>query len=209
LRLLGGIRLASGSITGPNAYKLLKYEAGVHRVQRTPKTEKAGRIHTSTSTVAILPTPSEIQVKINPADLRIETKRASGAGGQHVNKTESAVRITHIPSGISIDSQTDRSQIRNRAAGMTILRAKLYELQLESQMKEIRSTRKLQVGTRDRSDKIRTYNFAQDRVTDHRIGLTVHNIQGVLQGQVNLANLLENLEEYDRNERLNAILSGK
>jgi peptide chain release factor 1 len=161
----------------------LSLESGVHRVQRVPKTEKAGRIHTSTSTVSLLPTIDDLDIKLEERDLRIETKKASGAGGQHVNTTESAVRITHIPTGITVDCQTERSQIRNRAAGLKLLMNKVYKLEYEKSIKLSKDLKKLQIGFGERSDKIRTYNYPQDRVTDHRYGFTVHNVQEILQGR--------------------------
>ncbi|GIY47218.1 peptide chain release factor 1-like, mitochondrial [Caerostris extrusa] len=171
---IGGIRSAHIAINGQNAFKVFKYESGVHRVQRVPKTEKAGRIHTSTMTVAVLPQPSEIEVVIHPNDIELEFKRSSGAGGQHVNTTDSCVRIYHKPSGIVTECQMERNQHRNRELAMKSLRAKLYERQLEAIIKETTSSRKLQVGTAGRSEKVRTYNFPQDRITDHRAHLTVH-----------------------------------
>ena len=198
----GGLRNATASISGDAVYSNLKYEGGVHRVQRIPKTEKSGRVHTSTSTVAILPSPSEIQVQINPADLKIETKRSAGAGGQHVNTTESAVRITHLPTRISIDSQCYRSQIQNRSAALQILRAKLYERYTEEQSQKLEKSRKLQVGLGSRSEKIRTYNFNQDRLTDHRIGLTVFNLDSILSGGSDFDSVIQKLLEFDKFERV-------
>jgi len=198
----GGTRHASASISGRQVYRHLKYEGGVHRVQRVPQTQKSGRIHTSTCAVAVLPLPSEIQVVINPQDLKIETKKASGAGGQHVNTTESAVRITHLPTGISVDSQSERSQIQNRATALRTIRARLYEKQLEEQSKKHNSARKLQVGFSSRSEKIRTYNVPSNRVTDHRISYSVHNLRGIMDGSAPLSELIQKLLDFDRHERL-------
>ncbi len=181
---LGGFKEVVARIDGKGAYSRLKYESGVHRVQRVPVTESSGRIHTSTVTVAILPEVDEVEVEIRPEDLKIETMRASGHGGQHVNKTESAVRITHIPTGIVVSCQNERSQHQNKATALKILRAKLYELAMREQMEKIQSERRSQVGTGERCEKIRTYNFPQNRVTDHRIGMTVYNLQEVLDGDL-------------------------
>lgn len=181
---LGGIKEAILSISGKNVYSNLKFESGVHRVQRVPATEASGRIHTSTVTMAVLVEPDEVEVQVNPADLRIDTYRSSGAGGQHVNKTDSAVRITHLPTGIVVACQDERSQHQNRDKAMRILRAKLLERQQRDQEMEIAKSRKMQVGTGERSEKIRTYNFPQSRVTDHRIGLTVHGIERILEGEI-------------------------
>ncbi len=179
---LGGLREGIATINGHNVFARLKYESGVHRVQRVPTTESQGRIHTSTVTVAVLPEAEEVDVTVSEADLRIDVYRASGAGGQHVNKTESAVRITHMPSGIVVAMQEERSQHKNRAKAMKILRARLYERQ-RAQLHETRSAdRKSQVGTGDRSERIRTYNFPQGRVSDHRINLTLHKIDRVMMG---------------------------
>ncbi|XP_071997073.1 peptide chain release factor 1-like, mitochondrial isoform X3 [Engystomops pustulosus] len=199
---LGGVRHATASVGGFNAYKQLKYEGGVHRVQRVPKTEKQGRIHTSTMTVAILPQPREIHLVINSKDLRIETKRASGAGGQHVNTTDSAVRIVHIPTGIVTECQQERSQIKNKETAMKVLRAKLYNMKLEEQVNKRQNARKIQVGTKGRSEKIRTYNFPQDRVTDHRIGMSVHNIDGFLFGNELLDEMIRALSEFSDYESI-------
>uniref|UniRef100_A0A8C5QE61 Mitochondrial translation release factor 1 like n=1 Tax=Leptobrachium leishanense TaxID=445787 RepID=A0A8C5QE61_9ANUR len=190
---LGGLRHATASIGGLQAYKLLAFEGGVHRVQRVPKTEKQGRLHTSTMTIAILPQPSEINLIINSKDLRIETKRASGAGGQHVNTTDSAVRIVHIPTGVVAECQQERSQLKNREKAMQILRAQLYSMKMEEETNKRYNARKIQIGTRARSEKIRTFNFPQDRVTDHRIGKTLHNIEGFMFGNELLDELILSL----------------
>ncbi len=181
---LGGVKEVVLRIEGKGAYSRLKYESGVHRVQRVPVTEAGGRIHTSTATVAVLPEVDEVEVEIRPEDLKIETMRASGHGGQHVNRTESAVRITHIPTGIVVSCQNERSQHQNKATALRILRAKLYELYQREQQEKIQKQRRSQVGTGERSEKIRTYNFPQNRVTDHRIGLTVYNLPEVLDGDL-------------------------
>ncbi|TRY97625.1 hypothetical protein DNTS_004753 [Danionella cerebrum] len=204
---IGGIRHASASITGPLSYKKLRFEAGVHRVQRIPKTESKGRIHTSTMTVAILPQPTEIALTINPKDLKIETKRASGAGGQHVNTTDSAVRITHLPTGTVAESQNDRSQIKNKEIAMKLLRAKLYSAQLEEETNKRYQTRKLQIGTKGRSEKIRTYNFLQDRITDHRISKTMHNMEEFLQGEELLDEMVVLLQVFSEQESLMDIVN--
>ena len=180
---LGGIKGASAEIAGRGVFARLKYESGVHRVQRVPATETQGRIHTSTVTVAVLPEAEEVDVQINDADLRIDTYRASGAGGQHVNKTDSAVRITHLPTGIVVAMQEETSQHKNRAKAMKVLRARLYDAQRHAADSARAADRKSQVGTGDRSERIRTYNFPQGRVTDHRIGLTLHKIDRVMLGE--------------------------
>jgi peptide chain release factor 1 len=181
---LGGVKGAVAEIGGRGVFARLKYESGVHRVQRVPATETQGRIHTSTVTVAVLPEAEEVDVQINESDLRIDTYRASGAGGQHVNKTDSAVRITHIPTGTVVAMQEERSQHKNRAKAMKVLRARIYEAQ-RSRLAGVRAAdRKSQVGTGDRSERIRTYNFPQGRVTDHRIGLTLHKIDRVMMGEM-------------------------
>ncbi|MFH5926614.1 peptide chain release factor 1 [Roseomonas xinghualingensis] len=180
----GGIKGASASITGRGVFAKLKFESGVHRVQRVPATETQGRIHTSTVTVAVLPEAEEVDVQINDSDLRIDTYRASGAGGQHVNKTDSAVRITHIPTGTVVAMQEEKSQHKNRAKAMKVLRARIYEAQRQALAGARAADRKGQVGTGDRSERIRTYNFPQGRVTDHRIGLTLHKVDRVMMGEM-------------------------
>ncbi len=181
---IGGVKEVIVSIEGEGAYSRLKYESGVHRVQRVPATEASGRIHTSTATVAVLPEAEEVDVEIRPEDLVFDTFRASGAGGQHVNKTESAVRITHIPTGIVVACQDERSQHKNRARALKILRAKLFELAREEQESSLSAERRAQVGSGERSEKIRTYNYQQARVTDHRIGLSLYKLEAVLDGDL-------------------------
>lgn len=199
---LGGIKEAVAEITGRNVFARFKYESGVHRVQRVPATESQGRIHTSTVTVAVLPEAEEVDVDINEGDLRIDVYRASGAGGQHVNKTESAVRITHIPSGVVVAMQEERSQHKNRAKAMKVLRSRLYEVQRSREAATRAADRKGQVGTGDRSERIRTYNFPQGRVSDHRIGLTLHSIERVMQGE--LDEIIDRLTAEDQAARLAA-----
>jgi len=181
---LGGIKSVIFRISGPGAFETFKYESGVHRVQRIPKTEKSGRIHTSTATVAVLEEVKEVDIKINPADLKIETFRASGPGGQYVQKTESAVRITHLLTGLSVSCQDERSQFSNKEKALTILRSRIYQMEKERREREMGDERKAQIGQAERSEKIRTYNFPQDRVTDHRIGKSWHKIEDILDGEL-------------------------
>ena len=180
----GGIKDANVTITGQGVFSLLKYESGVHRVQRVPATEAQGRIHTSTATVAVMPEAEDVDIQINPADIQMDVMRSTGAGGQSVNTTDSAVRLTHRPTGVIVKCQQEKSQLKNRAMAMRMLRARLYEMELERLQKERDDNRRGQVGTGDRSEKIRTYNFPQDRLTDHRIGLTRHNLAAVMDGDV-------------------------
>ncbi|HTJ89489.1 MAG TPA: peptide chain release factor 1 [Acidocella sp.] len=199
---LGGLKEGIAEITGKSVFAKLKFESGVHRVQRVPATETQGRIHTSTVTVAMLPEAEEVDVEVNESDLRIDVYRASGAGGQHVNKTESAVRITHIPTGIVVAMQEERSQHKNRAKAMKILRSRMYEMQRSSLNATRAADRKSQVGTGDRSERIRTYNFPQGRVTDHRINLTLHKIDRVMLGEMD--EIIEALIAEDQAARLAA-----
>ncbi|MEE9214026.1 MAG: peptide chain release factor 1 [Thermodesulfobacteriota bacterium] len=197
---IGGIKEIVAAIEGKNVYSCLRHESGVHRVQRVPTTEAGGRIHTSTATVAVLPEPDDIDVKIDEKDLKIDTYRASGPGGQHVNKTDSAIRITHIPTGIVVQCQDERSQHKNRTHAMRMLRTKLFELEEIKRQSEISNTRKSQVGSGGRSEKIRTYNFPQGRITDHRIGLTLHKLDLVLQGD--LDEIIQSLTTYYQAEKM-------
>jgi len=197
---LGGYKEISFMITGKGAYSRLKFESGVHRVQRVPDTESSGRIHTSTATVAVLPVIDDVEIELNPADIKMEVYRASGAGGQHVNKTSSAVRLIHEPTGIVAECQTERSQLQNREYAMRLLRSRIYEIEKEKQDAEIASERKSQVGSGDRSEKIRTYNYPQGRITDHRIGMSIYQIEDFLNG--NIDEMVDNLIAADRAERL-------
>jgi len=199
---LGGLKEGIAEITGKSVFSKLKFESGVHRVQRVPATETQGRIHTSTVTVAVLPQAEEVDVEVNDGDLRIDVYRASGAGGQHVNKTESAVRITHIPTGIVVAMQEERSQHKNKAKAMKILRARMYEAQRSSLHATRAADRKSQVGTGDRSERIRTYNFPQGRVTDHRINLTLHKIDRIMMGEMD--DIIDALIAEDQASRLAA-----
>ena len=197
---LGGYKEISFMITGKGAYSRLKFESGVHRVQRVPETEASGRIHTSTATVAVLPVVEDVQIEINPADIKMEVFRASGAGGQHVNKTSSAVRLIHIPTGMVAECQTERSQTQNREYAMKLLKSRLYEKEKQERDSKLASERKSQVGSGDRSEKIRTYNYPQGRITDHRIGLSIYQMEDLLNG--NLDEMIDNLIAADREETL-------
>ena len=197
---LGGIKEISFMIEGDGAYSRFKYESGVHRVQRVPDTEASGRIHTSTVTVAVLPEADDVEIDINPADLQIDTYRSGGAGGQHVNKTESAIRITHIPTGVVVECQDERSQHKNKEKALKVLRSRLYEAMQKEQTDAIAGERKQQVGTGDRSERIRTYNYPQGRVTDHRIGLTLYKIEQILNGD--LDEVIDSLITFYRAEML-------
>ena len=198
----GGLKEVIASIKGTNIYSTLKYESGVHRVQRVPDTETQGRVHTSAATVAVLPEAEEVDIKINESDLRIDVFRAGGPGGQSVNTTDSAVRITHIPTGITVSQQDEKSQHKNKAKGMKILRARLYELERSRIDKERSQDRKNKIGTGDRSERIRTYNFPQGRVTDHRINLTLHKLEEFLEGEV-FDEIIESLTLQAQEESLN------
>ena len=199
---LGGVKEAVFSISGENVYSKLKFESGVHRVQRVPETETQGRIHTSTVTVAVLPQVEDVNVQINEKDLKIDTYRSGGAGGQHVNKTDSAVRMTHLPTGIVVQCQDERSQIKNREKAMRVLKSKLYDLMKREAEEKYASGRRSQVGTGDRSERIRTYNFPQGRVTDHRIGLTLHSLDAFLNGDI--GDMTEALRIADQTAKLNS-----
>ena len=187
-------------VTGKGVYSRLKFESGVHRVQRVPDTESSGRIHTSTATVAVLPVVEDVEIEINPADIKMEVFRSSGAGGQHINKTSSAVRLIHEPTGIVVECQTERSQFQNRDNAMRMLRTKLSEMEKQKQDNEISSARKSQVGSGDRSEKIRTYNYPQGRITDHRIGMSIYQMENFLNGDID--EMVDNLIAADRAERL-------
>ncbi len=199
---LGGIKEAVFSIGGSGVYGELKFESGVHRVQRVPATEANGRVHTSAASVAVLPEAEDVQVDINPNDLRIDIFRSGGAGGQNVNKVETAVRITHLPTGLVVQCQDERSQLKNRQKAMKVLRARLYDAKLKEQNAEISAQRKSMVRSGDRSDKIRTYNYPQNRITDHRIGLTLYNLSNIMEGD--LFELIEQIKIADRTEKLQA-----
>ncbi len=199
---LGGIKEISFEVRGAGAFSRFKFESGTHRVQRVPETESSGRIHTSAATVAVLPEAEEVEVQIDPGDLQIDTYRSGGAGGQHVNKTESAIRITHIPTGLVVECQDERSPHKNRDRAMKILRTKLYEMQQQALNKERASERRSQVGSGDRSERVRTYNYPQGRVTDHRIGLTLHRLDAVLDGD--LDEIIDALIAADQAEKLRA-----
>lgn len=197
---LGGYRGIEFIISGDGAYSRLKYESGVHRVQRVPETETQGRIHTSTCTVAVLPEVDDVEVEINPKDLQIDTFRSSGAGGQKVNKTSSAIRVTHLPTGMVVECQDERSQYKNKDKALKVLRARLYEKSLREQQNQISQERKSQVGTGDRSERIRTYNYPQGRITDHRIGFTIYRLEDFLSG--NIDEVIDALIAHDRSEKM-------
>ena len=197
---LGGFKEVSFSVEGDGAYSRFKFESGVHRVQRVPETESQGRIQTSTATVAVLPEVEEVEVEINPADIVIESCKSSGAGGQHINKTESAVRLTHKPTGIVIECQEERSQFKNKDKALKMLRAKLYDMKERERNEKIASDRKSQVGTGDRSERIRTYNYPQGRITDHRISLTLHSLESFLNGNIDV--MIDSLLTADTAEKL-------
>lgn len=201
---IGGIKEVSFLITGKGAYSRLKFESGVHRVQRVPDTESSGRIHTSTVTVAVLPELDDVEVEINEDDLRVDTFRASGAGGQHVNKTSSAIRITHMPSGIVVECQNERSQLQNKEMAMKMLRSKLYDIKQQEQNSKLAQDRKNQVGSGDRSEKIRTYNFPQGRITDHRVNFSIYQIEDFLNG-----NLDEMIDVINAQDMANKLKSGE
>ena len=197
---LGGYKEISFMITGKGAYSRMKFESGTHRVQWVPDTESSGRIHTSAATVAVLPVVEDVEIEINPADIKMDVFRASGAGGQHINKTSSAVRLTHIPTGIVAECQTERSQVQNREYAMRLLRSRLYEIEKTKQDTELANSRKSQVGSGDRSEKIRTYNYPQGRITDHRIGMSIYQMEDFLNG--NLDEMINNLIAADTAEKL-------
>jgi peptide chain release factor 1 len=199
---MGGIKEVIFGLSGTDIYGDLKFESGVHRVQRVPATEASGRVHTSAASVVVMPEAEDVEVELDMNDVRVDTYRASGAGGQHVNKTDSAIRMTHIPTGIVVQCQDERSQIKNRQKALKILKTKLYDKKLQEMTSEISQTRKLVVKRGDRSDKIRTYNYPQNRVTDHRIGLTMYDLSGIMEGD--LYELIEKMQIADRTEKLKA-----
>ncbi len=199
----GGFKEIVFSLSGTGIFGKMKYESGVHRVQRVPETESQGRVHTSAATVAVLPEAEEVDIQINPADLEVDTFRATGAGGQHINKTDSAIRIKHVPSGVVVECQEERSQIKNRAKALVMLRTKLYDMEYEKKVKERAAERKSQVSTGDRSAKIRTYNYPQGRLTDHRIGLTLYNLDEIMKG--NIDDVIKALQLADNLEKLSAL----
>ena len=197
---MGGYKEVTFMVSGKGVYSRLKFESGVHRVQRVPDTESSGRIHTSTATVAVLPVVEDVEIEINPADIKMEVFRASGAGGQHVNKTSSAVRLIHVPTGMVAECQTERSQTQNREYAMRLLKSRLYEVEKQKRDSELANERKSQVGTGDRSEKIRTYNYPQGRITDHRIGFSIFQMENFLNGD--LDEMIDNLIAADRAEKL-------
>lgn len=199
---LGGMKEVVFTVSGKGVYSKLKYESGVHRVQRVPETESQGRVHTSTVTVAVLPEPEDVDVQINEKDLKIDTYRSGGAGGQHINKTESCIRITHLPTGIVVTCQDERSQIKNREKAMKVLRSRLYDFYNSKYQSDYAQNRKSQIGTGDRSERIRTYNFPQNRVTDHRIGLTLYSLDSFMLGDI--GGMLESLAIADREAQLSS-----
>jgi peptide chain release factor 1 len=199
----GGFKEIVFSLGGQGIFGKMKYESGVHRVQRVPETESQGRVHTSAATVAVLPEAEEVDIQINPADLEVDTFRATGAGGQHINKTDSAIRIRHVPSGVVVECQEERSQIKNRAKAMVMLRTKLYEEEYNKRVQERAAERKSQVSTGDRSAKIRTYNYPQGRCTDHRIGLTLYNLDDIMKG--NITEIIDAIKLADNLEKLSAL----
>lgn len=197
---MGGIKESVMSVRGDGIFGMLKYESGVHRVQRVPATEASGRVHTSAASVVVMPEAEDVEIEVDMGDVRVDTYRASGAGGQHVNKTDSAIRMTHIPTGIVVQCQDERSQLKNRQKALKVLKTRLYDVKLREQESEISEQRKSLVKSGDRSDKIRTYNYPQNRVTDHRIGLTLYNLTNIMEGD--LSELIEKLQLAERTEKL-------